>query len=69
MEHVLEPDDRTLHGYFSPAYPPVLSVRPGDSVTFRTLDCWWSAAPYAGGEERNGWKIPTIFDRPIGNEQ
>jgi hypothetical protein len=28
-----------------------------------------SAAPYAGGEERNGWKIPTIFDRPVGNEQ
>jgi hypothetical protein len=25
-----------------------------------------SAAPYAAGEERNGWKIPTIFDRPVG---
>jgi hypothetical protein len=28
-----------------------------------------SAAPYAAGDERNGWKIPTIFDRPVGNEQ
>jgi hypothetical protein len=28
-----------------------------------------SAAPYAAGEERNGWKIPTIFDRPVGQEQ
>jgi hypothetical protein len=28
-----------------------------------------SAAPYAAGEEdRNGWKIPTIFDRPVGQE-
>jgi hypothetical protein len=25
-----------------------------------------SAAPYAAGDERNGWKIPTIFDRPVG---
>jgi len=27
-----------------------------------------SAAPYAGGEERNGWKIPTLFDRPTGKD-
>ena len=49
MEHTLEPDDRTLHGYFSPDYPPVLTVDPGDTVTVRTLDCWWSdlAGDYA----------------------
>jgi hypothetical protein len=27
-----------------------------------------SAAPYGVGEERNGWKIPTIFDRPVGRD-
>ncbi|MFY1632923.1 acetamidase/formamidase family protein [Solwaraspora sp. WMMB335] len=49
MRHILEPDSRTLHGYFSPDYPPVLTVDPGDTVTLRTLDCWWSAGPYQGG--------------------
>ena len=27
-----------------------------------------SAAPYAAGDERNGWKIPTLFDRPVGRD-
>jgi hypothetical protein len=27
-----------------------------------------AAAPYAGGEDRNGWKIPTLFDRPVGRD-
>ncbi|GAA4682987.1 acetamidase/formamidase family protein [Phytohabitans rumicis] len=51
--HVLEPDARTLHGYFSPDYPPVLTVEPGDTVRFSTLDCWWSAGPYTGGGIQN----------------
>jgi hypothetical protein len=25
-----------------------------------------SAAPYGVGDERGGWKIPTILDRPVG---
>jgi acetamidase/formamidase len=45
----LEPDDRTLHGYFSSELPPVLTIDPGDSVRYRTLDAWWSSGPYAGG--------------------
>ncbi|WFE27728.1 acetamidase/formamidase family protein [Solwaraspora sp. WMMD791] len=49
MRHTLEPDARTLHGYFSPDHPPVLTIDPGDTVTVRTLDCWWSAGPYPGG--------------------
>jgi acetamidase/formamidase len=51
----LEPDDRTLHGYFSRDFPPVLTIDPGDSVRLRTLDAWWSAGPYSGG---------TIDERP-----
>jgi hypothetical protein len=27
-----------------------------------------SAAPYASGQDRNGWTIPTIFDRPVGKD-
>jgi len=26
------------------------------------------AAPYASGQDRNGWTIPTIFDRPVGKD-
>jgi acetamidase/formamidase len=58
VEHVLEPGDRTLHGHFSAQYPPVLTVRPGDSVTFRTLDCWWSAGPYAGEHPPDRPRVP-----------
>jgi len=49
MDHFLLPDDRTLHGHFSPNRAPVLTVDPGDTVTFGTLDSWWSAGPYTGG--------------------
>jgi len=58
MEHLLEPDDRTLHGYFSPEFPPVLTIDPGDTVTFRTLDCWWSAGPYTGGHFPDRPRVP-----------
>ena len=58
VEHVLEPDDRTLHGHFSAYYPPVLTVRPGDSVTFRTLDCWWSAGPTGGEAPPDRPRVP-----------
>src|SRR3954469_25532992 len=49
MDHFLAPDGRTLHGHFSPTRAPVLTVDPGDTVTFGTLDSWWSAGPYTGG--------------------
>lgn len=55
---LLEPDDRTLHGYFSRDYAPVLTVDPGDSVRVRTLDAFWSAGPYTGGEHPDRPKVP-----------
>nr|MDT0659033.1 acetamidase/formamidase family protein [Micromonospora sp. DSM 115978] len=58
MEHTVEPDDRTLHGYFSARYPPVLTIDPGDTVTVRTLDCWWSAGPYTGGRHADRTRVP-----------
>jgi acetamidase/formamidase len=54
----LEPDSRTLHGYFSPDLPPVLTVDPGDSVRYRTLDSGWSAGPYPGGPYRDRPRVP-----------
>ena len=47
---VLEPGDGTLHGFFDRDLPPVLTVDPGTTVRFATLDSGWSAGPYTGGE-------------------
>jgi acetamidase/formamidase len=43
--HHLEPDERTLHGFFSRDIPPVLTVDSGDTVVFRTLDAGWHLEP------------------------
>ena len=42
----IDPDDRTLHGFFSPGREPVLTIDPGDTVRYRTLDSGWSAGQY-----------------------
>src|SRR5262245_44686636 len=39
--HALDADARTLHGRFSRELPPVLTIAPGDTVVFRTLDARW----------------------------
>jgi Acetamidase/Formamidase family len=58
MDHILVPDDRTLHGHFSSARAPVLTIDPGDTVTFGTLDCWWSADPYTDGHFPDRPRVP-----------
>jgi acetamidase/formamidase len=50
MVATLEPDARTLHGWFDRDLPPVLTVDPGTTVRFGTLDSGWHAGPYQGGE-------------------
>src|SRR5260370_24749490 len=40
--YTIEPERATLHGTFSREYPPVLTIDPGDSVRFRTLDAGWN---------------------------
>ncbi|MDA0166620.1 acetamidase/formamidase family protein [Solirubrobacter ginsenosidimutans] len=37
------------HGYFSRELEPALTIDPGDTVRFKTLDSGWGAEPYAGG--------------------
>jgi acetamidase/formamidase len=56
--HSLEGNE---HGYFSRELEPALTIDPGDSVVFRTLDSGWGLEPWEGGPyrprrelERNG---------------
>ena len=51
--HSLTPHRRTLHGSFSTAWEPVLTVDPGDTVVFETLDAAWGLeAFHADGAPR-----------------
>lgn len=43
--YTLEPDRKTLHGYFSREREPVLTIDPGDTVRYRTLDAGWGLEP------------------------
>lgn len=48
--HLLEPERRTLHGHFSRDLKPILTIQPGDTVCYRTLDANWGLEPFTGGE-------------------
>ena len=39
--HEIPLEEATLHGYFSSALPPVVTVDPGDSVRFQSLNARW----------------------------
>jgi len=39
--HKVEPNEDTLHGLFSRDLAPVLTIDPGDSVHFKTIDAEW----------------------------
>ncbi len=40
--HTIEPERRTLHGHFSRDLEPILTIDPGDTVRYRTLDAGWN---------------------------
>jgi len=44
--YTIEPDAQTLHGFFSPDLPPVLTIDSGDTIRFRTLDADWGLEPF-----------------------
>lgn len=48
MIHEIPLGRRTLHGHFSRDLPPILTIDPGDSVVFGTLNAGWYTA---AGEE------------------
>ena len=41
----IKPERATLHGHFSRDLPPCLTIQPGDTVRFETLEAGWSLAP------------------------
>jgi acetamidase/formamidase len=43
--HEIPLAEDTVHGYFSAALPPVLTVNPADSVRFRSLNAGWRREP------------------------
>ncbi len=43
--YIVEPERGTLHGSFSRELAPILTIEPGDTVRFRTLDAGWNLAP------------------------
>jgi acetamidase/formamidase len=43
--HELPFEAATVHGYFSRELPPVLTIEPGDSVRFRSLNSGWRWDP------------------------
>ncbi len=53
MIHDLPLSEDTVHGYFSSALPPVLTVDPGDSVRFQSLNAGWRWEPDAEHFERD----------------
>ena len=52
--HEVKPIRRNLHGTFSRDIEPILTIEPGDTVRFETLDAGWGleAFPDDGGERR-----------------
>ncbi len=54
----LRADTRTLHGWFDPDLPPVLTVDPGTTVRFETLDSGWFLEPDTGGDVADRRRAP-----------
>lgn len=64
--HIIEPDQHTIHGVFSRDLPPILTIDPGDTVRFRTLDADWNLAPRQS--TRHDKSPPQFTPRPDGQE-
>jgi acetamidase/formamidase len=55
--HTLTAEPENLHGSFSCDLPPVLTIDPGDTVRYQTLDAGWGAIRQA-----QMWGIPQDFE-------
>jgi acetamidase/formamidase len=61
--YTIEPERRTLHGHFSRDMQPLLTIDPGDTVRFRTLDAGWGLdVPLVEGQERPKFEPRTEDD-------
>ena len=54
----IDPERHTLHGHFSRDIPPILSIEPGDTVSYKTLDAGW------GLEAQHGDNTPRLLFEP-----
>jgi len=69
----IEPDENTLHGFFSRDLKPILTIDSGDTVHFKTIDAEWGLEnfnvtlvdPAAGPPPRNTAK--TNIEGPMGH--
>lgn len=69
----IEPTETTLHGFFSRDLPPVLTIDPGDTVLFKTIDAEWGLEnftvtlfdPNGGQPERK--TAHTAVEGPMGH--
>ena len=43
-DHILKPSRKNLHGSLSKSIPPVLTITPGETVDFTTLEADWRIA-------------------------
>jgi len=57
--HILEPDESNLHGGFNPNLKPVLTIDPGDTVRYRTLQAGWTLDP-PGPDQRKATALPGV---------
>ncbi len=64
--YTVEPNQQTLHGAFSRDIPPILTIDPGDTVRFRTLDADWNLAPRQS--TRHEVRPAQFSPRPPGQE-
>lgn len=64
--HHLEPGPETCHGSFSRDLAPVLTIDPGDTISFGTLDGDWLVESLPGPPPRHGaavaWRRPGLDD-------
>ncbi len=65
--HIIEPQQGTLHGAFSPDIAPVLTIDSGETVRFRTLDAAWNLAPRTS--TRHEEAPEQFWPRPAGQEE
>lgn len=64
MLHSLKAARANLHGHFSRDLVPILTIDPGDSVQFQTLDAGWGLEPHNGTtpDRRELERIPLLDD-------
>jgi acetamidase/formamidase len=68
--YTLEPDENTLHGFFSSDLAPVLTIESGDTVRMRTLDAEWALEPcttFTPGGPPPGPRATTRVQGPKGH--